>query len=424
MKRSATLFTIKIFYDCFLMRVGFYIHHTTISAGGVFTYTVGILKELLKAEEIEKVFIITSNEVNEKLKVNISDSKLQVVNINRNDLLIKIKLYFYFLLLTFSILLRKVIPSKKLIEFLIHISNKINPYTKVLLEKDLSVFHVPVQYSPVYKTKVPVIITMHDLQEYHYPQFFSITEKIHRRINNQLAIFYSDHIVVSFKHVKEDILKFFKVNNDKVSICPPPFTASWFLTKEETEWDKLSDKFSLKNKYLLYPAATWRHKNHSALIKTLKKLKEEGIEFDLVCTGNKTEYFKKVQSLVDELDLSKAVHFLGIVSEEDLIGLYKNSSLVVIPTLYEAGSGPLYEAMRYGVPVICSNVTSLPETMGNSEFMFNPNNSEEILTRIKKGLYDEEFRKRNVQNSRDRMKVLEKNNYAECFLNTYKKLLS
>ncbi|MBE0570261.1 MAG: glycosyltransferase, partial [Ignavibacteriaceae bacterium] len=86
--------------------------------------------------------------------------------------------------------------------------------------------------------------------------------------------------------------------------------------------------------------------------------------------------------------------------------------------------GPLYEAMRYGIPVVCSNVTSLPETMGSSEFMFNPNNSEEMLTRIKKGLFDEEFRKRNVQNSRDRMKILEKNNYAECFLNTYKKLLS
>jgi len=62
--------------------------------------------------------------------------------------------------------------------------------------------------------------------------------------------------------------------------------------------------------------------------------------------------------------------------------------------------------------------------MGSSEFMFNPNNSEEMLTRIKKGLFDEEFRKRNVQNSRDRMKILEKNNYVECFLNTYKKLLS
>lgn len=406
------------------MKVGFYIHHTTISAGGIFTYTVGILKELIKSTEIEKVYVITSNEVNEKFKEILSDSKLQVVNINRNDFSVKLKLYVYFLLLTFSILLRKIIPSIKLIESLFHISNKINPYTKVLMENNLSVFHVPVQYSPVYKINVPVIITMHDLQEYHYPEFFSVREKIHRKINNQLAIFCSDNIIVSFKHVKDDILKYFRINSNKVSVCPPPFSESWFLSKDESTWEMLSSRFGLKQKYLLYPAATWKHKNHLSLIRVLKKLREQEKDISLVCTGNKTEYFKEIQSLIDELDLSKAVHFLGIVPEEDLIGLYKNSSLVVIPTLYEAGSGPLYEAMRYGIPVVCSNVTSLPETMGSSEFMFNPNNSEEMLTRIKKGLFDEEFRKRNVQNSRDRMKILEKNNYAECFLNTYKKLLS
>jgi glycosyltransferase involved in cell wall biosynthesis len=406
------------------MTIGFYIHHTTISAGGIFTYTVGILKELLKAKEIEKVIIITSKKVNERLNANISDSKLQVVNINRNDLAVKVKLLIYFLLLTFSILLGKIIHAKKLIETLVHISNKINPYTKVLSELNISVFHIPVQYSPVYGIKVPIIITMHDLQEFHHPEFFSVREKIHRKINNLIAIIYSDHIIVSFKHVKDDILKFFKVSEDKVSICPPPFSESWFLSRNESSWVELSKKFELKKRYLLYPAATWKHKNHTTLIKALKKLRDEGIEIDLVCTGNRTEYHKTIQSLIDELDLSKVVHFLDIVTEEDLIGLYKNTRLVVIPTLYEAGSGPLYEAMRYGIPVVCSNVTSLPETVNNNEFVFDPNNLEEMTDKIKSGIVDEEFRKSNIQNSTERMKVLEKNNYSQSFINTYKKLLS
>ena len=127
------------------MTIGFYIHHTTISAGGIFTYTIGILKELLKSKEIEKVIIITSSEVNEKLKGILSDSKLQVINIDRTDPTVKVKLLIYFLLLTFSILLSKIIPSKKLTETLIHIFNKLNPYTKALSELNISVFHVPVQ---------------------------------------------------------------------------------------------------------------------------------------------------------------------------------------------------------------------------------------------------------------------------------------
>ncbi len=266
------------------MKVGFYIHHTTISAGGIFTYTIGILKELLKSKEITEIIIITASEVNEKLKEILSNPKLRVINVNRTSSTIKIKLLIYFSVLAILSLLGKIIPAKKLIESLIHIFNKINPYSRILQENNLSVFHVPVQYSPVYKINLPVIITMHDLQEYHYPEFFTLREKIHRKINNELAIYFSDHIVVSFKHVKEDILKYFKVNSDKVSVCPPPFSESWFLSKAESTWDKLSNKFGLNKEYLLYPAATWRHKNHLSLIRVLKKLREQKNDVELVCT--------------------------------------------------------------------------------------------------------------------------------------------
>src|SRR4030067_3699483 len=145
------------------MIIGFYIYSSTISAGGIFTYTIGILKEILKAKEVDKVIIITSKEVNDELKEFLSDSKLQLVNINRTDSIIKIKLYAYFLLVTFSIVLKKILPFKTLNETVTNFSNRINPYTKILLEKDISVFYVPVQYLPVYKINIPVIIKMHYL---------------------------------------------------------------------------------------------------------------------------------------------------------------------------------------------------------------------------------------------------------------------
>jgi glycosyltransferase involved in cell wall biosynthesis len=395
------------------MRVGFYIHHTTISAGGIFTYSIGILRQLLKSDQIEKIIIITSKEVNEKLKEITKHPKVEIANINRTDPTVKLRLMCYFSLLFFSMPFRNIFFK---------IFTWLNPYSKILSEKKLSIFHVPVQYSPIYKTKIPIIITMHDLQEYHHPEFFSFKEKLHRKINNNIAILDSDGIIVSFNHVKKDILKYFKVHEDKISVCPPPFADNWFADTKETNWSGLLKKYKLEENYILYPAATWRHKNHVALISALKCLVEDNKDVHLVCTGKKTPYYNDIQNKILEYGLSKKVHFLSIVPEEDLIGLYKKAKLVVIPTLYEAGSGPLYEAMRYGTPVVCSNVTSLPETIHNNEFTFNPNDQEEILNRIKSGLYDEEFRKRNIQNSRDRMKMLEKNNYSECFINTYKKL--
>ncbi len=83
--------------------------------------------------------------------------------------------------------------------------------------------HVPFQYSPIYNVDVPVIITMHDIQEYHYPEYFSISQKLHRKINNIDAINESNHIIVSFDHIKKDLLKYFDVKENKISVCHPSF---------------------------------------------------------------------------------------------------------------------------------------------------------------------------------------------------------
>ena len=98
--------------------------------------------------------------------------------------------------------------------------------------------------------------------------------------------------------------------------------------------------------------------------------------------------------------------------------------MVVIPTRYEAGSGPLYEAMKYSAPVICSNVTSLPDTMGNNEFLFDPENENEIAGKIEVMLTDENAISRNINNSVEGMNYLSEKNYLQSFINVYKDLLN
>jgi len=399
------------------MKIGFYIHHTAISAGGIFTYSIGILRQIITANEIEKVVIITSKEIQARLNEFTGNPKVKIRIVDRNRFAVKSSYSLSYLIYNLAVIFEKYLSIKS--GAIKKFSTFINPYRKILESEDISLLHIPVQYSPVYKINVPVITTMHDLQEYHFPEFFNSHEKRHRMINNAKAIFDSDHIIVSFNHVKTDIIKYFGIKEDKISVCSPPFAESWFISKSETSWSELSTKYGLKKNYLLYPAATWKHKNHETLLRALKKLLDKEIEVNLVCTGNKTAYYQNIQFVIDELELSANVKFLGIVSEEDLIGLYQNTSLVVIPTHYEAGSGPLYEAMRYKVPVVCSNVTSLPETMSNKEFLFNPNSIDEIIGLIEKGLTEPDFRKRNVDNSNQRMEFFTKVNYADKFINSY-----
>ena len=406
------------------MRIGYYIHHTTIAAGGVFTYSIAILKQLIKSPEVEKVIIITSQEVSETLNEFRNEDKLEIKIVDRNKFFINLMLRIWFALYTAILIIQSLIPIKNFSNKLKHSIAKINPYQKIVESSEIDFLHVPIQHSPIYKIKTPLIITMHDIQEYHFPEYFSLLERLRRVIKNNMAIMDSNQIIVSFNHVKNDIVKHFNIEEEKVSICPPPFGDDWFLKKNESDWNEIQKKYDLKRKYILYPAATWAHKNHIKLLEAVKKINDEGLEFDLICTGNKTAHYNTILKRIEELMLTKVAHFLGIVPEEDLISLYKNSSLVVIPTLYEAGSAPLYEAMRYQVPVICSNVTSLPDAINNDEFIFNPNSADEMVSLIKKMLTNEDFRKENLDNSKKRMELLKAVDYSKNFIDVYKNVIS
>jgi glycosyltransferase involved in cell wall biosynthesis len=262
---------------------------------------------------------------------------------------------------------------------------------------------------------------MHDVQEFHFPEFFTASERLHRAINNLKSISESDHIIVSFEHIKKDLIKYYPITEEKISVCPPPFADDWFATKKETDWQILKKKYSITKKYLLYPAATWPHKNHIRLLEALKEVQKSIPEINLICTGNKTDYNDVIHKKILELGLDTSVKFLGIVPEEDLIGLYKNSELVVIPTLYEAGSGPLYEAMKYKVPVICANTTSLPDTINNGKYIFDPKDVKQLGDLILKMLNDESEIELNIKNSESRLEYFKHQDYISNFLVVYKK---
>ena len=404
------------------MKIAFYIHHTTISAGGIYTYTIGILRQLTNSPDIEKIVIVTSKEIAETLNEFRENKKVDISVVDRKKLIVQLKFLTWYLTYLSIHFIKVIFGSFSPFNKMTNLISRLNPYYKILNGAQVDIFHVPVQYSPIYRAEIPVITTMHDLQEYHYPHYFSLKEKLHRKINNNISINDSDHIVCSFNHVKNDILKFFTIDSIKVSVCPPPFAEDWFLDKSESDWQQIQQKYNIKKNYLLYPAATWEHKNHIVLLEAFKKIRDETLEVELVCTGNKTNFYLTIENKIADLKLSESVHFLGIVPEAELICLYKNSYLVVIPTLYEAGSGPLYEAMRYKLPVICSNVTSLPDTVDNDEFLFDPNDAIKLAEKIRTGLTNLEFRRRNVENSVRRIEELRKTNYVINFINVYKKL--
>jgi len=193
------------------MKIAYYIHHTTIAAGGVFTYSIAILKQIIKSPEIEKIIIITSREVSEKLNEFGNKDKLEIKIVDRYNFLINLRLRIWFALYTAILIVQNLIPVKKFSNWLKQSIAKINPYQKIVESSEIDILHVPIQHSPIYMIKAPLIITMHDIQEYHFPEYFSLIERLRRVIKNNMAIYDSNHIIVSFNHVKNDVIKHFNI---------------------------------------------------------------------------------------------------------------------------------------------------------------------------------------------------------------------
>ncbi len=272
----------------------------------------------------------------------------------------------------------------------------------------IDLLHVPYQYPPSFLVPCPYVVTMHDVQELHFPEFFAPQDRALRAERSWRSLEGCSKVVVSYDHVKQDLIKYFSLPADKIIVAPPPFQKVLLNAPTQEERHALAEKYADCRDFLLYPAQTWPHKNHRTLIQALKHIKDRtGRIVPLVCTGRKTpEFFPVLESLLAEADVSQQVRFVDIVPEQELTWLYENCGLVVIPTLYEAGSFPLLEAMFLQVPVICSAVTSLPDTIHDERFTFEPRNVEQLAQLILRCLDDREFRRANRANSRARVELL------------------
>ncbi|NTV62221.1 MAG: glycosyltransferase family 4 protein [Oscillochloris sp.] len=264
----------------------------------------------------------------------------------------------------------------------------------------LDLIHCPSHVPGALYWRTPTIVTMHDVQELHFPEFFTPAERFARAGLHWAALEAAHRVVVSYAHIKADLVRYFRLPPAKIAVCPIPISESWLSPTADVA--EVLAGYGLAPGFLFYPAQTWPHKNHLGLLRALAALRADGLAPTLICTGHQTEHMATIAAEVAVLGLQGQVRFLGLVPPADLVALYQSCRAVVVPTLYEAGSFPVIEAIMLGAAVICARVTSLPATIGAAEFTFDPADPLDIAARIRQTLSDEAFFQRNLANSRQR----------------------
>jgi len=202
----------------------------------------------------------------------------------------------------------------------------------------------------------------------------------------------SDLIITISESAKNDIIKNLGVDEDKIEIVHPGIDLENYSQKyEKEELERIRKKYNLPSEYILYLGTIEPRKNIERIIKAFIKYKEK-VDDDLkfVIVGKKGWKYENIMKLIESMGTD--IIITGYIDEEDKIPIYKLAQFFTFPSLYEGFGMPVLEAMAAGVPVVTSNVSSLPEVAGDAAILVNPLNEDEIFEAYKKIRNDSNYR--------------------------------
>ena len=265
------------------------------------------------------------------------------------------------------------------------------------------VIHFP--YQSYTQTDRPTVFNPHDLQHVHLPQLFTEDERARRETLYAQACQLAAAVAVTSGFVKNDIVRQYGIPADRVHVIWWGSPSAAYQVASDDDTAHVLEKHDLPDRFAIYPAQTWPHKNHGKLLEALHLLRtRHNVIVPLVCTGARNDDHAQLTEQVSRLKLGDQVRFLGWVDEHDLMALYRAAEMMIVPTLFEAISFPVFEAFAEGVAVACSAVTSLPEQVGDAALLFDPHDVEAIATVILQLHQDEALRRRLVARGHERLK--------------------
>lgn len=253
------------------------------------------------------------------------------------------------------------------------------------------VMHFP--YHDFVLCAIPSIYNPHDLQHRHFPQFFSPSTLAWRETIYPAACRLCNTVAVASQWVRDDIVQQYSIDPHKIQVIPWAAPTNCYSAPTDELSREVKSKFQLPQRFVLYPAMTYEHKNHLRLIDAVALLRDNrGLRIGLVCTGAKKDHWLQINERLTSHKLTNQVNFVGMVSPNELRALYRLCEFVIVPSLFEAASAPVFEAWQDAAPVACSRITSLPEQVRAAALLFNPFHVEEIADTLQKMWLDASLR--------------------------------
>jgi glycosyltransferase involved in cell wall biosynthesis len=260
-----------------------------------------------------------------------------------------------------------------------------------LMRLGLDVLHSP-DFIPPHRPSCKSVITVHDLAFLLYPHF--LTKESARYYGHiDQAVRWTDHIIAVSESTKRDTIQHLGVPEDKITVVHEAASSIFRPMDQAEAKEQVRNRHGVDGPYVLFVSTIEPRKNVPSLLQAMWQLTEHYKEnVRLVLAGGKGWLFEDAFAVVEELKLDSRVHFLGRVSSEDLLYLYNAAEILAHPAFYEGFGLPPLEAMACGLPVVVSNVASLPEVVGDAGLLIDPHDVDELTVAMWRLLSDSNLR--------------------------------
>lgn len=238
--------------------------------------------------------------------------------------------------------------------------------------------------APFLTLGVPQVITVHDLIPVVFPEHFPLMSK-QWRLFTLPSLRLARSVIVPSERTRSDLIRIGRVRPAKIRVVPNGFGGG--------EPGAARPSANERGRYILYVSSSlYPHKNVEGLCEGLALIREL-IPHKVIVVGRSVPRFSAgLRERIARLGLQERVLLLEDVSADDLASLYMHAELFAYPSRYEGFGIPPLEAMQYGVPVVASNATTIPEVCGDAARYFDPDSPREIAEALLAGLRDEQLR--------------------------------
>ncbi len=327
------------------MRIGIDATSIPSQRGGVGFYIVNLISTLLEIDRENKYFIFMKK------------GDLSEIKDKANDRFIEVNITSRLARLTWE---QTILPTM------------INRYK-------IDVFHSP-HYTVPFRAKVKKVVTFHDMTFFSHPEYhLKLKVQFFRRIIPRAAKM-ADQIISNSKNTKNEIIKFLNVDGQKITVTHFAIDKNRYkpIPKGQVK-EQIKKKYDIKDEYILFVGTLEPRKNIASLVNNFFRLKENGLfPGKLVLAGGKGWGFSEIQKIIKDHHFGKDVLLVGYVPEDDLPFLFNGATVFVYPSYYEGFGIPPLEAIACGTPTITSNISSIPEIMGEAAVLINPQRSDRL----------------------------------------------